>query len=232
MLSKIKSFDKNPVKKGNPHRHNNLTATLDLNKGIDLAKLNLFRNSWPLSKLWIKTPDPINKEALNKAWQSKWKKQKKIRWALKDTTINPNCLNVEYAISFFISHSITAIIPANTIVIMAKLIKNGKNSLIDELKRTIKYTPAVTSVEEWTRDETGVGAAIAAGNQEEKGTWALLVINVTPNIVLHKIGISFKHTQSITERHDSILTEIKKKTSPTRFIKKVNIPATDLETLE
>jgi hypothetical protein len=27
------------------------------------------------------------------------------------------------------------------------------------------YTPAVTSVEEWTRDETGVGAAIASGNQ-------------------------------------------------------------------
>ena len=35
--------------------------------------------------------------------------------------------------------------------------------------------PAVTSVEEWTRAETGVGAAIAAGNQAENGIWALLV---------------------------------------------------------
>lgn len=33
----------------------------------------------------------------------------------------------------------------------------------------------MTRVDEWTNEETGVGAAIAAGNQAEKGTWALLV---------------------------------------------------------
>jgi hypothetical protein len=32
-----------------------------------------------------------------------------------------------------------------------------------------RKTPAVTRVEEWTKAETGVGAAIAAGNQAEKG---------------------------------------------------------------
>ena len=37
------------------------------------------------------------------------------------------------------------------------------------------YTPAVTRVEECTKAETGVGAAIAAGSQAEKGIWALLV---------------------------------------------------------
>ena len=47
--------------------------------------------------------------------------------------------------------------------------KNGWN-------RTNKKTPAVTSVDEWTNAETGVGAAIAAGNQLENGIWALLVI--------------------------------------------------------
>jgi len=31
-----------------------------------------------------------------------------------------------------------------------------------------QQTPAVTKVEECTKAETGVGAAIAAGNQEEK----------------------------------------------------------------
>ena len=36
--------------------------------------------------------------------------------------------------------------------------------------------PAVTKVEECTNAETGVGAAIAAGNHLEKGIWALLVI--------------------------------------------------------
>jgi len=41
--------------------------------------------------------------------------------------------------------------------------------------RINRYTPAVTNVEECTKAETGVGAAIAAGNQAEKGTCALLV---------------------------------------------------------
>lgn len=39
-----------------------------------------------------------------------------------------------------------------------------------------RNTPAVTRVDEWTRAETGVGAAIAAGSQLENGTCALLVI--------------------------------------------------------
>lgn len=41
------------------------------------------------------------------------------------------------------------------------------------------YTPAVTRVDEWTREDTGVGAAIAAGNHAEKGIWALFVIAPT-----------------------------------------------------
>jgi len=43
------------------------------------------------------------------------------------------------------------------------------------LNRIKRNTPAVTRVEEWTKAETGVGAAIAAGNHAEKGTCALLV---------------------------------------------------------
>lgn len=37
----------------------------------------------------------------------------------------------------------------------------------------------MTRVEEWTNADTGVGAAIAAGNQALKGIWALLVITAT-----------------------------------------------------
>jgi len=48
--------------------------------------------------------------------------------------------------------------------------------LIIKLKRIIKNKPAVTKVEECTKAEIGVGAAIAAGNQEEKGKIADLVI--------------------------------------------------------
>lgn len=40
----------------------------------------------------------------------------------------------------------------------------------------VKNTPAVTRVEECTRADTGVGAAIAAGSHLEKGIWALFVI--------------------------------------------------------
>lgn len=54
-----------------------------------------------------------------------------------------------------------------------------------ESNRINKYTPAVTKVEEWTKDETGVGAAIAAGNHAEKGTWALLVKVAKTNTQIH-----------------------------------------------
>ena len=43
------------------------------------------------------------------------------------------------------------------------------NSRVSE-KRIKRYTPAVTSVEECTKADTGVGAAIAAGSHAEKGT--------------------------------------------------------------
>lgn len=36
-------------------------------------------------------------------------------------------------------------------------------------------TPAVTKVDEWTKADTGVGAAMALGNQVENGIWALFV---------------------------------------------------------
>lgn len=48
-------------------------------------------------------------------------------------------------------------------------VKKGAN-------RIRRNTPAATRVEECTKAETGVGAAIAAGSHLEKGSWALLVI--------------------------------------------------------
>jgi len=43
-------------------------------------------------------------------------------------------------------------------------------------------------VEECTRAETGVGAAIAAGSQLEKGSWALFVIAASM-IVMHVMEV-------------------------------------------
>ena len=49
--------------------------------------------------------------------------------------------------------------------------------MFEEKKKNFKIRaiPAATSVEEWTKAEIGVGAAIAAGSQEENGNCALFV---------------------------------------------------------
>lgn len=57
------------------------------------------------------------------------------------------------------------IIPNKKIV---SLIKENLNSQV-LLNRSKTYTPAVTKVEECTNEDTGVGAAMAAGNQALKG---------------------------------------------------------------
>lgn len=129
-----------------------------------------------MSEEWITNPAHINKEALNRAWVRRWKKVNTTKEQEKEATIKPSCLRVEYAIIFFKSQSKIPIRPAKLIVRIPTTINQNHLTEIIEENRISKYTPAVTRVEEWTKEETGVGAAIAAGNQEEKGTWALLVI--------------------------------------------------------
>jgi len=70
------------------------------------------------------------------------------------------------------SNSVIALNPAIIIVKDARIDSIFENEGIwDKIgqKRNRRKTPAVTNVEECTNAETGVGAAIAAGNQEEKG---------------------------------------------------------------
>jgi hypothetical protein len=75
---------------------------------------------------------------------------------------------VDKAIIFFKSISKFALIPDINIV-QTEIINKINLTPIKFLKRINKYTPAVTNVDEWTNEDTGVGAAIAAGNQAEKG---------------------------------------------------------------
>lgn len=91
--------------------------------------------------------------------------------------ISPSWERVDIATIFFMSDSLQAKIPAISEVLRAVVIVSffSVKFINRTLNRDIRYTPAVTKVEEWTRDETGVGAAIAAGSQAEKGTWALFV---------------------------------------------------------
>lgn len=46
----------------------------------------------------------------------------------------------------------------------------------------------MTRVDEWTKAEMGVGAAIASGNQEEKGKMADLVQKVIKRIKIVRLG--------------------------------------------
>lgn len=97
-------------------------------------------------------------------------------------------------------------------------------------KRIKRYTPAVTKVEECTSAETGVGAAIAAGNQAEKGIWALLVIaaNKTRKETQFLNSTSLKKAQILklkSPNDTNQAIESKIHTSPTRLDKTVIIPA-------
>uniref|UniRef100_A0A194AL72 Uncharacterized protein n=1 Tax=Pinctada fucata TaxID=50426 RepID=A0A194AL72_PINFU len=77
------------------------------------------------------------------------------------------CPNVDSATTFFKSSSKTALDPA-TFIVKSEAIRR-KSLTSDPPYRISRYTPAVTSVDECTKDETGVGALIAAGNHALKG---------------------------------------------------------------
>ena len=90
--------------------------------------------------------------------------------------INLSCDKVDRAISFLASRQYIALTPLNNRVKLDTIIKGVEISKIDLLKLNKRNTPAVTRVDEWTKDETGVGAAIASGNHLTQGNIALFVI--------------------------------------------------------
>lgn len=94
--------------------------------------------------------------------------------------------------------------------------------------RIIKKTPAVTKVEEWTRDLTGVGAAMAIGSHEENGICALLVeaaIIIKKDDKLNNLFDSCKNKVRFKDPiiHRSLDAIIIKK-SPIRFERTVTNP--------
>jgi hypothetical protein len=66
----------------------------------------------------INAPAPINSKALNSACVTMWKNVNIGRLSAKLVIIIPNCLNVDRAIIFFMSHSDRALIPAINIVVV------------------------------------------------------------------------------------------------------------------
>ena len=124
--------------------------------------------------------------------------------------MKPSCLRVDMATIFFKSFSERAEIAPKTLVPpQTQILQEGK-----EIERKAKYTPAETKVEEWTRALTGVGAAIASGNQTLKGSWALFEKQATIK----------KNTKAGVQRGALIsksLKQTRKNPSPARLTKKV-----------
>lgn len=90
--------------------------------------------------------------------------------------------------------------------------------------RNNRYTPAVTSVDEWTKAEIGVGAAIAIGNHAENGNCALfdkaavvtmIIVNVVNSIFILKFQLDDRVI---------ILIDRRIKISPIRFLSNVIVP--------
>jgi len=61
--------------------------------------------------------------------------------------------------------------------------------VVFNLNRVRRRTPAVTRVEEWTKDETGVGADMASGSQVLKGNRALLVADANNTHTGSKVDV-------------------------------------------
>jgi len=131
----------------------------------------------------------------------------------------PSCLRVDIATTFLKSPSKQATSPATNMVITPKIFNVSLNIVIENMKlnRISKYTPAVTRVDECTSDETGVGAAIAAGNQAEKGIWALFVMAARTRKANSRLSLVYILSSVQYPFRNKYIIDIRIPTSPTRF---------------
>lgn len=84
----------------------------------------------------------------------------------------------------------------------------------------------MTRVDECTKAETGVGAAMAAGSHEEKGTWALLVIAANIRSMATDVGKIRLIVNAFHWLENKIsLIDKRINTSPMRLVNAVIIPA-------
>lgn len=100
--------------------------------------------------------------------------------------MKPSCLKVEKATIFLISKHTREDKEPKIKVNKPINIKSSFKNLLNQgaLKRNSKYKPAVTKVLECTKEDTGVGAAMAAGSQLQKGKIALFVKDIEVIIII------------------------------------------------
>ncbi len=90
--------------------------------------------------------------------------------------VYPSWLIVEYASTFLMSFWATAMVAISRAVpTPTQAMRSGTQSLdaaMTGFTRIIRKTPAVTIVAAWIRADTGVGPAMASGNQTNSGNCA------------------------------------------------------------
>lgn len=124
----------------------------------------------------MKAPKFKNNKDLKSAWKTKCNKAKNFIPNPKTNKTIANWLKVDNAIIFLKSDSNKEAKPEYkrtkkaTIKIKPKSTKDNKLPNLNKRK-----IPAVTSVDEWTKAEIGVGAAIARGNHVLNGNCALFL---------------------------------------------------------
>ncbi len=208
--------------KGNPDKAKMGMAMRAVLEGADF-EMAMSRISWLALVRWIKEPAAIKREDLNRAWVIRWKNATIGAPIARVTNMKDSCLRVDKAITFLKSRQNTAL-PLESrrvnllITVSVHIIVGWKQGEV----RIIRYTPAVTKVEEWTRDETGVGAAMASGNHVQYGNMALLVMAAERTAKdnrkdMEKDIVVFKKTHE--ETSDSVMIPVKIiKMSPIRFL--------------
>lgn len=113
-------------------------------------------------------PWQMNIDALNIAWVIKCKIAISGRCLPILIVIIPSCDIVDSAIVFLGSSDIIAFVEARAVVvtpIMNNVFVIRGVCFTVLYSRNVRMIPAVTNVEECTSADTGVGAAIASGNQ-------------------------------------------------------------------
>lgn len=123
---------------------------------------------------------------------------------------------MERAIIFFISVSKVAINLENKLVHKLSLYINNIRLININVSFLYKINkPAVTSVEECTNEDTGVGAAIAKGSHDENGNWALLVIKQIIKKIVKNLHLLLKLIMFLLNK---MAIKLIKNISPNRFV--------------
>jgi len=185
-FSRIISFLTNPLVKNNPVKQNNVIVIwICINIELVFKPPILRLSCWENIECII-NPIIRNRHLLKNACLIRWTKDKEI--ILSPILINNRAIwdKVLKATTFLKSISYKAVKLERKIVILpiqkivVKLIHDGK--IIWNFRS--KNTPAVTKVDLWTKEDTGVGALIAFGSHALNGNWALFVLATKIRIIL------------------------------------------------